>query len=116
MVIAQSKEIIKKNRISGEREGRFFSPCRRGREPPLPAGVGGVKGILPINPYQSKGYVMRKIIVPVLGTLSILAVAACSSAPTTLPPGEYEKTHRTTDAAGNEVEQTTRTEVYYDAE
>ena len=59
---------------------------------------------------------MRKIIVPVLGTLSILAVAACSSAPTTLPPGEYEKTHRTTDAAGNEVEQTTRTEVYYDAE
>ncbi len=41
-------------------------------------------------------------------------LSACQSAPTTLPPGEYSHTERSTSASGTEVKKTTDTNVYVD--
>jgi len=42
------------------------------------------------------------------------AVAACASAPTSLPPGEYKKTERSVSRDGTEYKKETTTDVYYD--
>ncbi|HRQ59909.1 MAG TPA: hypothetical protein PLO23_00075 [Alphaproteobacteria bacterium] len=56
-----------------------------------------------------------KNLIPTLSVLAVVLVTgACTSHPTTLPPGEYSKTHKSTDAAGTTRETTTNTEVYYD--
>lgn len=47
---------------------------------------------------------------------AILASAACTAAPTTLPPGEYKKTERSVNQYGTEVTKETETRVYYDQE
>lgn len=56
---------------------------------------------------------MKKVVAASCAAI-LLGLAACSSAPTTLPPGEYEKTEKSVDPAGTETEQTTKTNVYYD--
>jgi hypothetical protein len=50
-------------------------------------------------------------------TIALLSVAACSTAktaPTSLPPGQYTQTQKSTNAAGTTTEKTTNTNVYYD--
>lgn len=52
-----------------------------------------------------------------IATLSLIALgltAACTAAPTTLPPGEYSRTEKSTNAAGTETTRKTDTTVYYD--
>lgn len=45
---------------------------------------------------------------------AVLMIAACSSNPTTLPPGEYKKTERSVNEQGTETKKQTTTNVYYD--
>lgn len=53
--------------------------------------------------------------VPIMSLLVLVFItSACTTQPTTLPPGEYSKTHKSTDAQGTTRETTTNTEVYYD--
>lgn len=47
---------------------------------------------------------------------AILTIAACTAAPTTLPPGQYEKTEKSVNQYGTEVSKETQTRVYYDQE
>jgi hypothetical protein len=51
-------------------------------------------------------------IIPTVLALSV--VSSCSSEPTTLPPGEYTSTHKSTNAQGTESKVETNTKVYYD--
>ena len=59
---------------------------------------------------------MKNITPLFCGVLAVLSVSACAMYPTTLPPGEYEHTEKSTNARGTETEQSTKTKVYYDAE
>lgn len=53
-----------------------------------------------------------------ISTLSVLALGllatACTSSPTSLPPGEYSRTEKSTNRAGTETTTETDTKVYYD--
>lgn len=57
---------------------------------------------------------MKRTLPLCLSAAAILAVTACQSAPMTLPPGEYESTHSSTNSYGTKTEQETKTKVYYD--
>jgi hypothetical protein len=57
---------------------------------------------------------MKNKYIALCTTAALLTVAACSSSPTTLPPGQYSKTHKSTNAAGTTTEQNTETNVYVD--
>ncbi len=52
-------------------------------------------------------------IVP-LSVAAAITLSACSTAPTTLPPGQYERTTKSTDYNGTAVKKTTSTNVYYE--
>lgn len=43
-----------------------------------------------------------------------LSLAACMTAPRTLPPGEYSKTEKSVDKYGTATKKETTTNVYYD--
>jgi hypothetical protein len=55
---------------------------------------------------------MKKTLITLCATAAILS--ACQSHPTTLPPGQYSHTERSTNAAGTETKKETETNVYVD--
>lgn len=57
---------------------------------------------------------MKKALTPVLGAVALLAIAGCTAAPKTLPPGQYKETERNVNASGTETKKETTTDVYYD--
>lgn len=57
---------------------------------------------------------MKHAIIAVTGTLAVLTMAACTSSPRTLPPGEYKKTEKSVNKYGTETSKETNTRVYYD--
>jgi hypothetical protein len=78
---------------------------------------GGTIGVcapfyLRINHFY-KGTKMKKLIMPLCAT-AVLGLAACQSAPETLPPGQYSHTHKSTNSAGTATEKQVETNVYVD--
>lgn len=57
---------------------------------------------------------MKNMIKCVLGAMALTTIAACTAAPTTLPPGEYKKSERSVSSDGTEYKKETTTNVYVD--
>jgi hypothetical protein len=58
---------------------------------------------------------MNNLRFTLLGAAALISLAGCADGrPTSLPPGEYTSTQKSTNTAGTETERTTRTNVYYD--
>ncbi len=57
---------------------------------------------------------MKRHIPLLCAAISLLAVAACTAAPKTLPPGEYESSSTSVNQSGTETKESTKTNVYYD--
>lgn len=57
---------------------------------------------------------MKKILTLLAVSTVALSVGACTTRATDLPPGQYEKTTKSTNAYGTETVQKNETEVYYD--
>ncbi len=55
-----------------------------------------------------------KITIAIFCATLVFAIGACAVTPKTLPPGEYTRTEKSTNAAGTTTEKTTNTNVYYD--
>lgn len=56
---------------------------------------------------------MKKMLVMTL-SVAALGLSACATSPTSLPPGQYERTTKSVDQNGTAVEKTRSTNVYYD--
>jgi hypothetical protein len=57
---------------------------------------------------------MKKLMALMSVSAAVLMISACTSAPTTLPPGEYHSTNRSVNENGTAVEKDQTTKVYYD--
>lgn len=57
---------------------------------------------------------MKKPILAMCGVAAVMAVAACETHPTSLPPGEYKHTEKSTSTSGTDTQRTTKTNVYVD--
>lgn len=57
---------------------------------------------------------MKNTYIMVCAAAATLSIAACTAAPTTLPPGQYKKTEKSVDKYGTETQKSTTTDVYYD--